>query len=268
MKTFAAASSILLFSLPQLALAGTGPGPWADGAYYPSGLNGKYFGTVTGNNITGVVGFAIVEGAPPFRESQNQSSSGGNNPIAIINPTYDPDVLQNYFSIFVEGRVYSGITYAGIDIDSKKIAGTLSGINPPALSQFTVGGETGGTGPLPPGQGPGVIDSLPIVNRGLSGGFTAKIKKKKAVFTFKGDGQLSTPFNRQTVSVTSIPAVYDPADIPPSPAGTVTNQVSSAVVTTESTPFNITGIRTSFLSSNPKARQDELTFSSESGGGN
>ena len=82
---------------------------------------------------------------------------------------------------------------------------------------------------------------------------------------------MSTPANRQTVTVTSIPAVFVPTDIPPSPAGTITNQVSSAVVSTETTPFNITGIRTSFLASNPKARQDELTLSggaTGSGGGN
>jgi hypothetical protein len=270
-----ALSTLLVPALSATLMAGAGPGPWADGAYYPGGLNGKYFGIVTGQNISGVLGFAVVDGAPPFREAENQESSGGANPIAIVNPTFGPDTLQNYFSVFVEGRVYSGITYAGIDSDANKVAGTLNGINPPALNQFTVAGSTAGAGPIPAGAtepGPSVIDSLPIVNRGLSGGFTAKIKKKQAVFTFKGTGQLSTPANPQTVSVTSVPqvVVVNPLQPPPPPPlvdGTLTNQVSTGVVTTHTTSFNLSGIRTSFIASNPQARQDESDLSSGAAGG-
>jgi hypothetical protein len=49
--------------------------------------------------------------------------------------------------------------------------------------------------------------------------------------------------------------------------GTLTNQVSTGVVTTHTTSFNLSGIRTSFIASNPQARQDESDLSSGAAGG-
>lgn len=227
-------SFLLSFATSCSVLAGSfGPGPWSDGAYYPSGLDGKYMGVVTGNNISGVLGFGISDGAPPFRESQTQSSQGD---TLTVNQSLGVDPVQNYFAIFVEGRTYTGVTIAGIDIDSKSVAGALQGQNPIAL-------PAAGSG----GTGSGAIDftardALSIVNRGLSGGFTAKVKKKKAVFTFKGEGQLSTPANAQSyeISVTR---------------STTASEVASGNVETDSTPFNISGIRTSFFAANPIAQQ-------------
>lgn len=43
-------------------------------------------------------------------------------------------------------------------------------------------------------------DPLPYLNRGLTGGFTAKIRSNKATFTFRGDGQLSSPTNSVQVA--------------------------------------------------------------------
>jgi hypothetical protein len=243
---------ILLTSAAMVcsSLAGSfGPGPWADGAYYPGNLNGKYMGVVTGNNISGVLGFAIVDGAPPFRVAQEQS---GSDTGVLINDTIELDVLQNYFAIFVEGRTYSGVTTAGIDISSKTVAGALQGRNPPGMPATVTGA---------PGPGDFAFDAsdaLSIVNRGLSGGFTAKIKSDQAVFTFKGDGQLSTPANEQSYRISAVPTAT---------AGVVTNEVVSGQYTTDSTCFNVSGIRTSFLSSNPAARQDEQTFSAGAGAG-
>lgn len=242
-----------LLALPSILQAGSGPGPWSAGAYYPGQLDGKYMGVVTGNNISGVLGFAIVDGAPPFRVQDQQSTSGGDfAPIAIVNQQISPDVLQNYFAIFVEGRTYTGITLAGIDIESNKVAGTLQGQNPVGL--------------LPAGDDGQInfnaTDALSIVDRGLSGGFTAKIKDKKALFTFRGDGQLSTPANPQVYSlqteITPPPiAIGDPA----------TNMVVTGSYTTESTPFQISGIRTSFLASNPAAQSDQLGSQGAAAGG-
>jgi hypothetical protein len=264
-------STLLLPALSATLMAGAGPGPWADGAYYPGGLNGKYFGIVTGQNISGVIGFAVVDGAPPFREQTSQTGFGqGANPVVLNNTSFQPDQLQNYFGIFVEGRTYTGTTYAGIDIDANKVAGSLLGEQP----GFTSGGPAGaaGGGGLFPNNPNAAVDALPIVNRGLSGGFTAKVKKKQAVFTFKGTGQLSTPANPQTVSVTSVPevVVVNPLQPPPPPPlipGAITNQTSTGVVTTHTTSFNLSGIRTSFIASNPQARQDELELSSGGAGG-
>jgi len=228
-------------------LAGAGSGPWADGAYYPGGLDGKYMGIVTGNNISGVLGFGIKDGAPPFRVQNQETSSGGFEPIPIVNQQIGPDILQNYFAIFVEGRTYTGTTFAGIDIDKKEVAGALQGQNPVGL--------------LPAGDNGDInfdaTDALSIINRGLSGGFTAKVKKKKAVFTFKGNGQLSTPANRQSYQIET--------DLIPFPDSR-TNQIVSGVYQTHSTAFQLSGIRTSFFSSNPAAQSDQL--SAQGGGGN
>lgn len=243
--SFIGKSFLLGLLLPLTSWAGSfGPGPWSGGAYYPGNLDGKYMGVVTGNNISGVLGFAIVDGAPPFRIQDQQSTSGGDfSPIAIVNQQISPDVLQNYFAIFVEGRTYSGITTAGIDISTKEVAGALQGQNPVGL--------------LPAGDNGAITftatDALSIVNRGLSGGFTAKIKDDKAVFTFKGDGQLSTPANRQTYSLQT--------EITPPPAAIgdpATNVVVTGSYVTESTPFQLSGIRTSFLANNPATQSDQL----------
>jgi len=240
----------LLFSLAVVgsATAGSfGPGPWADGAYYPSGLDGKYMGIVTGNNISGVLGFAISDGAPPFRESDTQGAQEG---VFAVDQALGPDPLQNYFAIFVEGRTYTGLTIAGINLDTKSVAGALQGQNP-------IGVPAAGTGV------PGATaiefsarDALSIVNRGLSGGFIAKVKKSKGVFTFKGDGQLSTPANDQSYRLTAVPRAS---------AGTVTNEIVSGQYETDSSHFSLSGIRTSLFASNPARLQDAQL---NTGGGN
>jgi len=239
----------LILAMAGSALAGSfGPGPWSDGAYYPGGLNGKYMGVVTGNNISGVLGFALVDGAPPFRTQDQQTTSGGDfSPIAIVNEQISPDVLQNYFAIFVEGRTYTGITVAGIDISTKQVAGALQGQNPVGL--------------LPAGDNGDInfdaTDALSIINRGLSGGFNAKIKDKKAVFTFKGDGQLSTPANRQSYQIQT--------EIIPFP-GSRTNEIVTGIYETHSTSFHLSGIRTSFFANNPAAISDQATLNPQAGG--
>jgi len=229
-----------------------------------------YVGIVTGNNIAGVIGFAITDGAPPFRVQQEQSTQAGNTAVAV-NQTITPDVLQNYFAIFVQGRTYTGVTLAGIDISSKTVAGALQGENPAALLAFDTFEAVGVT--IDPVTGAVVSapnnasrDALAIINRGLSGGFTANINQNNAVFTFSGNGQLSTPANRQTFDVSGVPLQPNPLVKPPFiPDGTITNEVVSGLVTTESTAFQISGIRTSFSANNPAGLQDQQTFST--GGG-
>jgi len=251
----------------NLFAGGTTGGPWANGAYYPGYLNGKYMGVVTGNNIAGVLGFALVDGAPPFRSATTQSADAGGG--VLQNSSIRPDGTQNYFVIFVEGRTYSGLTTAGIDISSKTVAGAMQGTDPAGIlpvgssSGASMGGGSTGSGSL----ATNISDALSIINRGLSGGFTAKIKCDKAVFTFKGDGQLSTPANRQSWNVTVIPAVV-PGFLPPPtiPAGTLTNEYATGVFQTETTPFQIKGIRTSFNASSLQAALDQNEATGAAGG--
>jgi len=235
---------ILLALTHGLMAGGTPGGPWGNGAYYSGYLNGKYMGVVTGNNISGVLGFAILDGAPPFRTTTQQAAAGGGagGLIALQNSQIRPDSTQNYFVIFVEGRTYSGLTTAGVDIASKTVAGALQGTDPVGVPPAVTGD------PGPGNFNFNASDALSIIDRGLSGGFTAKVKCDKAVFTFKGDGQLSTPANPQSYQIQS-QIIGAPAD--------QTNQIVTGIYQTESTPFQVKGIRTSFNSFSPQAALDQ-----------
>lgn len=257
MKIHSLLSLLLSFLLAPATFGGAfGPGPWSDGAYYPGALNGKYMGVVTGNNISGVLGFAIVDGAPPFRTQDSQTTSGGNFPVALQNSQIRPDVTQNYFVIFVEGRTYSGLTTAGIDIDSKTVAGALQGTDPAGIAPAAAGDALA----LNPAGGINAFNALSIVNRGLNGGFTAKVKSDKAVFTFKGDGELSTPANEQSYQVKS-----QIIGLP----GAQTNAIISGTYQTETTCFQVKGIRTSLNAFSPQATLDQAqsTSGAAAGGG-
>lgn len=237
-----------------------GPGPFANGTYYPGYLNGKYMGVVTGNNISGVLGFAIVDGAPPFRVTDEQQAQGDIDPAVTINQSITPDVLQNYFAIFVEGRTYTGLTTAGIDIESNRVAGALQGQNPVGLLAVDATDAFAGEGQN------ATVDALSVVNRGLSGGFNATINEKSATFTFSGNGELSTPANNQTIILNAVPREPDPLVQTDIPVGTVTNEIISGRIITETTPFNLSGLRTSFSANNPASILDQQEF--QQGGGN
>lgn len=253
MKTTASLLLAAQIAITASASAGSGPGPWSDGAYYPGALNGKYMGIVTGNNIAGVLGFAIVDGAPPYREIDNPYPLA--DATTVKQYEYDNpriDVLQNYFAIFVEGRTYTGLTTAGINIEDMTVAGALQGTDPIGVPAAVTGAP-----------GPGAFnfdatDALSIINRGLSGGFTAKVKSKQAVFTFKGDGQLSTPANRQSYQIET--------EVIPFP-GSQTNEIVTGIYETHSSSFQVSGIRTSLFANNPAAQLDQLTLSGGAGGG-
>jgi hypothetical protein len=247
-------ASLLFLALTTLsASAGNwfGAGPWSNYGPYPGYLNGRYTGIVSAANrgdvISGVIGFAIVDGAPPFRIEDDQTTSGGTSPVPIVNQQIEPDPVQNYFAIFVEGRTYTGLTWPAIDLESNRVAGTLQGRTPAGFI------------PLGPDAGDIVFnaaDALPVVNRGLSGAFNAAILNKNALFNFRGNGNLSTPANRQTIEletiITPAPiAIGDPA----------TNMAVTGRVITESTPFTIRGIRSSLLTpQNPASLRDAREF--------
>lgn len=240
-------SLILLLNLPAMAGSFFGPGPFSMDGYWPGFLNGKYQAAVTGvsNNITGVVGFALVDGAPPSRQTEVQTGSGAAVTDTVLrNVNLGVDPFQNYFMIFVEGRTYVGVTSATINLDNKTVVGALqgtdpAGIQPVTLPQTVAAGET----IVWP------VVALPILNRGLNGGFRANLNDTKALMTFSGTGSLNTPSQRQTYSATSIPAEYVATDDPPSPAGSITNVTGAALFTTESVDFRITGLRTSYFAS-------------------
>jgi len=319
--------AIALFFTTTLAatIGSVGPGPWSSGAYYPGGTDGKYQAAVYGNNITGVIGFAIREGGPTVlqqqQQQQQQQQSGTNASAAAASFSAATaaaeafDSTQNYFVIFSQGRTYTGLTVATVNPVGKSVTGALLGAQPdfnfvtnnlpfefpepvfvtntnvtiigtnevisitnlPGITVTNITNDTiivtnngivtetnifitnivttdpivlTNTNQVPifitntnVTQNPfnffveGIqattnsFNPLPLLNRGLSGGFQAKLKNKKAYMTFRGDGQLSTPAQLQTVNL-------------------VTNAAGNNVagtIETHTVSFKVDGLRTSFL---------------------
>jgi hypothetical protein len=298
------------FLLAAEASASVGPGPWASGAYYPGGTDGKYQAAAYGNNITGVIGFAIREGNPTVLQQTNATATaggGGGGTIASGSTASFSaataaaqafDATQNYFVIFVEGRTYSGLAVGSVNPVGKTVTGALLGAQPDfsllTNSAVVTNQQVSVVGSNPvitietlPGTtvtninnetiiitNNGIVTEtniaitnvvtidptyitntnfnliyltnftesasafafttspnlLPILNRGLSGGFQAKLKNKKAYMTFRGDGQLSTPAQGQTINLAT------------NAAG---NNVSGTIET-HTVGFKVDGLRTSF----------------------
>jgi hypothetical protein len=234
------------------ALAGNwfGSGPWANATYYPGNLDGKYQAAVFGANVSGVLGFAIRDGAPPFLQSQSQTlaslNSGGSNNAIVSNQQIGIDNSLNYYAIFVNGRTYVGTTAAAINYDDSSVFGTLIGTQPSTITTTNqtvvsqlitnivstnetitindngVSSTTNITYNLTNVQTvltTNAAINAALISTGVDGAFQASINSKRAVFTFQGPGQLTAP-------------------------GLVTNgtQINPALA------FNVDGIRVSFSS--------------------
>jgi hypothetical protein len=163
MKKAPAPASVLLIVAVFLAIAATtkagsfGPGPWANGAYYPGQFDGVYSATVFGNNTSGVFGFALQAGSPTI--ITNSESTTTTN-LSVVQSTVIPDPWQNYFLIFFNGVTYYGTTFATINVNSKTVAGAMY-------------------------DGQGVISATNYSY--ASGGFTASLTSDKSPVTFSGN---------------------------------------------------------------------------------
>ena len=363
MKFALLALASLLLSLTH-AFSGNwfGPGPWANATYFPGNLDGKYQASVFGNNISGVLGFALRDGAPTTTVTSQLNTTNNSSQSTL---TVDP--FQNYFVIFVEGRTYSGLTTAGVNYNNNTVTGALLGTQPDfqlitnTFNTFTtnfvveslgsslilvpvtnvvpsirvigqsniittntvaitnifttnlsvietnilVGVKTilqtnTNTGQVTETNIPFVTttfstnfliatnietlaptittntvdilatnfrtnitfeiagesntlvtnerittltnpytwyDPTPLLNRGLSGGYRANINSKGSVFTFSGNGQLSTPSQVQTINLTT----------------NSRGDVTAAQIQTATVPFQLNGIRVSFSSASTSA---------------
>ena len=253
-------------------LAGAGSGPWSLGAYYPGQLDGKYQAAVYGNNITGVLGFALINGAPPFDEltsvtgaaggaagggTAGGGTAGGGTTAAAVNADLGIDETQNYFAIFVQGRVYTGRTVGMVDIDRNTVTGTLIGAQPGyGYQTLTIGQAIAvGLDTIETQTDVPVVDNLPLLNRGLAGGFKAKLKNTTSLPKFQGEGQLSTPAQMQSISAFPntfpIPRITDTNGSNPILITGFTPATLAAQIVTTSVPFCVYGVKTSFLSANP-----------------
>ena len=134
-----------------------GPGPWANGAYYPGQFDGVYSATVFGNNTSGVFGFALQAGSPTIITNSESTTSTN---LSVVQSTVIPDPWQNYFLIFFNGVTYYGTTFATINVNSKTVAGAMY-------------------------DGQGVISATNYSY--ASGGFTASLTSDKSPVTFTGN---------------------------------------------------------------------------------
>ena len=203
-----------------------GPGPFNQGWNYPGQMDGKYQASVTGVNIAGAIGFAFRDGAPTVSTNTTATTTDQGN---VVQNTITVDPFQNYFVVFVQGMTYSGNTTATINIDQNTVTGALfSQQNSFDLIRLanTNGGEDV------------ILNNLPLLNRGVNGGFTANIDSKKAVFTFSGTGELSAPAFPQTIQ-----GLDTNGNIVPN-SQFVSNAVT-AVLQTATVPFDINGIKVS-----------------------
>jgi hypothetical protein len=368
MKTLAASLFALTFAAASSFAGGFGPGPWANATYYPGNLDGKYQAAVFGANISGVLGFALRDGAPPTTVTSQIVNTNSSQSSLRVDP------FLNYFAIFVEGRTYTGLTTAGVNYNNNTVTGALVGTQPDfrlttnSFNTFTTNtsvnatfeidrsifvlvtnvtptvtviGQTNiittnntpitnifttnllviqtnvlvGTNTiLQTNTNTGVVtetnipfitstfstnvviatvtntsapeittnsldvlvtnfttnitsqsagfssnsptlltntevstianpytwfDPAPLLNRGLNGGFRASINTKRSIFTFSGNGQLSTPAQTQTINFTT----------------NARGDVVSAQVATGTVPFQLDGIRVSFSAASPTAQQ-------------
>lgn len=124
----------LNFVLIAGALAGAGSGPWANGTYYPGNLDGKYQAAVSGANTAGVLGFALSDGSPVFRQTTQQQQAGGSNSSGAVSTLLGStdqklslDASVNYYAIFVNGRTYTGNTVASVNYPKSTVTGVLQG---------------------------------------------------------------------------------------------------------------------------------------------
>ena len=217
----------------NVGLAGNwfGSGPWANDAYYPGQLDGKYQASVTGVNIAGAVGFAFQDGAPT---SSSVTAAGASNNITV-----DPSL--NYFVIFVQGVTYSGTTTATINLDQNTVTGAFySGSSAfTTIETSEILFVTNGTSVTTAEQISTVLDNLSLLNRGVNGGFTANINSKNSLFNFSGTGELSAPAFPQSVLGFDTNGTVVPPD-------RFISDAVTAVVETATVPFDIQGIKVSF----------------------
>ena len=172
---------LILPTLATSALAGNwfGPGPFANGAYYPGQYDGVYSATIFGGApavISGVLGFGLRNGSPTTSTNSTISTNGTQNTIAV-------DPFQNYFVVFFNGRTYAGLSVANLNNQTDQVGGGLfNGTSAATQGAAITSGDT-------------IV--IPTTENTCSGGFSAALTGKKAVITFSGNntGTLQTSTN-------------------------------------------------------------------------
>ena len=177
----------LLVASPALAGNWFGPGPFANGAYYPGQYDGVYSATMFGGApsvVSGVLGFGLRNGSPTTSTNSTIMTNGTQNTIRV-------DPFQNYFVVFLNGQTYAGLSIANLNNQTDQVSGGLyDGIGPSTITPVVA----------PP------ADTIVVTNQNTcGGGFIANLTGKKATITFSGNntGTLQT-----SVNGVPVPPVY------------------------------------------------------------
>ena len=163
-----------------------GPGPFANGAYYPGQYDGVYSASMFGGSpavVSGVLGFGLRNGAP-----STSTNSTSTNSISV-----DPN--QNYFVVFIDGVTYSGLTVGNLNNQENSVNGGLfNGVSPTYTLATTNTEVTFNTNSPPTITASNNTVEFSSVQDTCSGGFLATLTGKKAVITFSGNntGKLQT----------------------------------------------------------------------------
>jgi hypothetical protein len=147
-----------------------GPGPFANGAYYPGQYDGVYSASMFGGSpsvVSGVLGFGLRNGAP------STTNSTSTNSISV-------DRNQNYFVAIVDGITYSGQTVGNLNNQENSVNGGLfDGIAPSIFSVLVTTNN--------PGTNQTVTVTQLEQRRTAGGAFLASLTGKKAIITFSGN---------------------------------------------------------------------------------
>jgi len=145
---------------------------------------------ITGSVVSGVIGFGIRDGAPPFVNASTvavgaEGVSGTANSSSALQ-LLSLDRSLNNFLVYVNGDVYIGTTSANINADSSTVSGVLAnGAGRTRYQVFT-------------NQAAGVasvanvgVEVISIPSATASGYFNANVNNNKATYTFDGGGTIA-----------------------------------------------------------------------------
>ena len=173
----------LLLATPVLAGNWFGPGPWANGAYYPGQYDGIYTATMFGGApsvVSGVLGFGLRNGSPSTSTNSTVSTNGVQNTITV-------DPFQNYFLVYIDGVTYAGLTIANLNNQTDQVSGGLfSGASPQYTIATTNIQVTFNTNPPTIATSNNTV-AYQTVQDSCGGGFIATLTGKKAIISFSGN---------------------------------------------------------------------------------
>jgi hypothetical protein len=140
--------------------------------------------------VSGVLGFAITDGVP----APTTGTAGGVANIGTTLQSIGLDNNLNYFVVYVDGDVFAGQTAAGINLGTKRVAGSLwNGTGKSFYERVT--NTTFDTNNRPISSS---VTLLTVPGASAGGYFNANIKSDKSPFTFKGAGEMSTRSTSQS----------------------------------------------------------------------